>query len=155
MPSKTVTGARAKVYIADPNTGKSTLVGAFSQISWGLTFDAQPVHILGRFGPTEIVYTAQEPVSVQATGFKVIGAGVHKLMGMPNTRDLLTHEYLEMVIVDRQTGREMTKIHSLRPISYQTQLNARNLEEISVNYMGLLVDDEDTQLSEAPDATSL
>jgi hypothetical protein len=150
-----MTGARGKVYIADPNTGKPELVGVFHTISWGLTFDVQPAFILGRFSPDELVYTAQEPIGVQCAGFKVVGAGVHKLMKMANTRDLLTHEYLSLVIVDRQTGRDIAKIHSVRPVSYNTTLNARQMEEISVNYMGLLVDDEDTQNSERADAATM
>ena len=155
MASKTMHGARGKVYIADPNTGKQELIGIFNTISWGLTFDVQPVFLLGRYSPDELVYTAMEPVSVQCSGFKVVGAGPHKLAKMPNVRDLLTHEYIQLVINDRQTGRDIAKIHSVRPVSYSTTLNARNLEEISITYVGMLVDDEDTQLVERADSTTL
>lgn len=153
--SKTMHGARAKVYIADPNTGKPELIGIFNTVTWGLTFDVQPVFLLGRHSPDETVYTAQEAVTVSASGFRVVGAGAHRLAKMPNLKDLLTHEYLEMVINDRQTGRDVAKIHSVRPTSYSTTLSARQLEEVSVSYMGLLVDDEDTTNSERTDATTL
>lgn len=148
-------GARGKVYIANPNTGKTVLVGVFANCAWGLTYDVQPVNILGRFGPAELVYTAQEPVGLTCSGFRVVGAGVHLLAGMPNVKDLLTHEYLSIVINDRQTGRDIAKFHSVRPVSYQTTLSARNLEDITISYMGLLVDDEDTQLAERADSTDL
>lgn len=148
-------GARGKVFIADPNTGKPELIGIFNSITWGLTYDVQPVFLLGRSGPDELVYTAQEPITVSCGGFRVVGAGVHKLAKMPNVKDLLTHEYLQLVINDRQTGRDIAKIHSVRPVSYGTTLTARNLEEINITYMGLLVDDEDTQLAERPDAATL
>ena len=154
MPAKTMTGARGKVYLADLN-GKPQLVGIFSSVSWGLTFDVQPVFILGRHGPDELVYTAQEPVAVNCSGFRVIGAGAHRIAKVPNTRDLLTHDYINIVVEDRQTGRKIAEIHSCRPTGYSTTLNARNLEEISVSYIGLLVDDEDTLLSERADATTL
>lgn len=155
MPAKTMHGARGKVYIADPNTGKPELIGIFSTISWGLQYDVQPVFLLGRHGADELVYTAQEPVTVNCSGFRVVGAGAHRLAKVPNTKDLLTHEYIQLVIADRQTGRDIARIHSVRPTSYSTTLNARNLEEISISYMGLLVDDEDTQLAERADATTL
>jgi len=151
-----MTGARAKVYIADPNNGGSpVLVGIFNSVAWGLNFEVRPVEILGRFSPDELVYTAQDAISIQCSGFRVVGNGPHAMARMPNTRDLLTHEYLQMVILDRQTGQEIAKFHSVRPVSYQTTLNARNLEEVSVSYMGLLVDDESTQLTERSDASSL
>jgi hypothetical protein len=153
--SKVMHGARAKVFIADPNTGIPQLIGIFSQISWGLSYDVQPVFILGRMGPDETVYTAQEPVSISCSGFRVVGAGAHRLAKMPNVRDLLTHEYLTISVSDRQSNREIAKFHSVRPVSYSTSLNARNIEEISVNYIGLLVDDEDTVLAERADAAKL
>jgi hypothetical protein len=153
--SKTMHGGRAKVYIADPNTGKPELIGIFNTITWGLTYDVQPVFLLGRMSPDETVFTAQEAVSISASGFRVVGAGAHKLAKMPNLKDLLTHEYLEMVITDRQTGKDVAKIHSVRPTSYSTTLSARQLEEVSVTYMGLLVDDEDTTNVERADAVRL
>jgi hypothetical protein len=155
MASKVMSGARAKVFIADPNSGKPELVGSFHTVTVGLTFDVQPVNILGRFSPDELVYTAQEAVTVQCSGFRVIGAGVHRMMKVPNTRDLLTHEYLQLVITDRQTGRDIHKVHSVRPVSYSTTLNARALEDVSVTYLGLLIDDEDTELSESVGAATL
>lgn len=152
--SKVMHGARAKVSIQEP--GKpSLLVGIFNTISWGQTYDVQPVYILGRLSPDETVYTAQEAVSISCSGFRVIGAGAHVLGKMPNLRDLLTHEYLEMIVTDRQTGRIMAKFHSVRPTSYSTTISARNLEEISVTYTGLLVDDEDTTNVERTDAATL
>ena len=150
--SKVMTGARGKVFLTNPNNHTSSLVGSFHTVTWGLNFDVQPINILGRFSPAELLYTAQEAVNVSCVGFKVVGHGAHRMMGMPNTRDLLTHEYLSMVIVDRQTGEDIARIHSLRPVSYSTTLNARNVQDISVNYLGLLVDapDEGVQLSESP-----
>lgn len=155
MASKTMTGARGKVYISDPVTGTTSLIGIFSNISWGLTYDAQPVFLLGRHGPDEIVYTAQEPVSVQCSGFRVVGNGAHKLAKLPNLKDLLSSEYLEILVVDRQTGRDIAKIHGVRPVSFSTTLSARNLEEISVSYIGLVADDEDTTNRERSDASTL
>lgn len=149
-------GARAKVFIADPNSGKPQLVGIFNNVSWGLTYDVQPVNILGRFSPDELVYTAQEPVTVTASGFRVVGAGPHTIAKVPNLIDLLTHEYIELSISDRlNPNLDIARIHSVRPTGYSTTLSARALEEVTITFMGLLVDDEDTTNTERPDAASL
>jgi hypothetical protein len=145
---KTMHGARAKVYIADPGSSP-VLVGIFNQIAWGYTYDVQPVHLLGRFGPAELVYTAQEPVSVSCQGFRVVGQGAHVQGRMPNKKDLLQHQYIQIVIEDRQTGKTIATVRNCRPVSYSTTLNARNLEEISINYMGLVADDESSDNSDA------
>jgi len=156
MPARTMHGARAKVFIADPNSGKPQLVGIFNNVSWGLTYDVQPVNILGRFSPDELVYTAQEPVTVTASGFRVVNSGPHVIAKVPNLVDLLTHEYIELSISDRlNPGLDIARIHHVRPTGYSTTLSARALEEVTVTFMGLLVDDESTTNTEAPDAATL
>lgn len=152
--AKTMHGARAQLMIADPG-GTAKVVGIFNNVSVGLTYDVQPVFLLGRSSPDELVYTAQEPVSITASGFRVVGAGPHQTGRVPNLRDLLTHEYIELAILDRQTGKQIHKIHSVRPTGYQTTLSARSLEEITVTFTGLLLDDEDTTNTERPDASTL
>jgi hypothetical protein len=152
MPASTFHGARGRVFIVDPQ-GNSQLIGIFNTISWGLTYDVQPVSILGKYGPAELVYTAMEPVNVSCSGFRVVGHGPHKEGHVPNLADLLTHEGLTIKISDRLTGVDIATIHDCRPTSYATSLNARNLEEISINYVGLLADTEDQQLTDRADAT--
>jgi len=154
-PTTPVTGARAKVYIADPNTGKAELIGIFNSVSLGLTYDVQPVYILGRFGPAASVYTGQEPVSVQCGGFRVVGAGVHLMARMPNVKDLLTHEYIQIVVHDRQSGKKLHVVNECRPVSYSTTISARDIEQINITYIGLRVDDESTALAESADASTL
>jgi hypothetical protein len=45
---KVMSGARAKFGIVDPATGKARYLGIFNNVSYGLTYDAQPAYILGR-----------------------------------------------------------------------------------------------------------
>lgn len=156
---KTMTGARGVVSIVNPNSpdAKPKVVGIFSSVSWGLTYDVQPVFTLGHMGPQELVYTAQEPVSVQCSGFRAIGFGAHAGAAMPNVSELLTHEYIQITVTDRQNvdanaQPKMATLKNLRPVSYNTTLSARNLEEISITYIGLKVDDESTTLVERADA---
>lgn len=147
MAPKVMSGARAKLQIYDPVKGAVTL-GIFANVSYALAYDAQPAYILGRYSAAEIDYTAQEPVQVTASGFRVVNEGAHKHASVPDLKSLLTHEYITLQIVDRQTGQVVARISNVRPTGYSTSISARQLEEISVNFIGILVDDEDTQNAE-------
>lgn len=153
MAPKVMSGARAKLQIFDPNTNSAQTLGIFANVSYALAYDAQPAYILGRYSAAEIDYTAQEPVQITASGFRVVGQGAHKHASVPKLQDLLTHEYISLQIVDRQTGQAIAKITNVRPTGYSTSISARQLEEITVNFIGILVDDEDTQNEEHPTAT--
>ncbi len=155
MPAKVMTGARAQLMIVDPNTQEGRVVGIFNNVSYGLTYGAEPIFLLGRYSPDEIVYTSQEAVAVTASGWRVIDSGPHALVKVPKLADLLNHEYLELAIFDRQTNKRIAKIHSVRPTSYNTTLANRQPEEISVTFMGLLLDDESTENAELPGASTL
>lgn len=155
MPAKTMTGARAQLMIVDPNTGEGRVAGIFNNVSYGLTYGAEAIHILGRYSPDEIVYTSQEAVSINASGWRVIDHGPHATGKVPKLADLLDHDYIELAIFDRQTNKRIAKIHSVRPTSYNTTLANRQPEEVSITFMGLLVDDESTDNTELPGASTL
>lgn len=150
MAPKVMSGARAKLQIIDPNTGAATTLGIFANVSYALAYDAQPAYILGRYSAAEIDYTSQEPVQVSASGFRVVGQGAHTHASVPDLKSLLTHEYITLQIVDRQSGQAIAKISNVRPTGYSTSISARQLEEITVNFIGILVDDEDTENAEHP-----
>jgi hypothetical protein len=155
-----MSGARARVGIYDPGTGKTPVIGLFSNVSYGLTYETQPAYILGRYSPAEIDYTAQNEVSIQCSGYRVIDHGPHREGGVPKLQDLLTHEYIELTVMDRQRelqgldGR-IAKFRQVRPTGYNTSISARNLEELSVSFVGILVDDENTTNTEAAGSTNL
>jgi hypothetical protein len=150
---KVLSGARAKLGIMSGD--KVDFVGIFNNVSYGMTLDAQPAYILGRYGPAEIDYTAMEPVRISCTGWRVVHHGAHVDAKIPNLKDLLTHEYLTLVIVDRQTNAAIATFRQVRPVSYDTTINARNLNEITCTFMGILVDDEDTENAETANAADL
>jgi len=158
---KTMSGARAKLAVVDPNTGQARVVGIFNNVSYGLTYDVQPVYILGRFSPAELDYTGQEPVSITCSGWRVIGHGPHVSASVPKLQDLLTADYLELTVIDRQSeindpgNAQVAKFHSCRATGYSTSITARQLEEVTVNFVGLLVDDESTVNAEHSSAASL
>lgn len=155
MPARTMTGARAQLIVADATTEDGKVVGIFNNISWGLAYDAQPIYVLGRYSPAETVYTAQEAVNVSATGFRAVDAGPHVSAKVPNLADLMNHEYMELAVFDRQSNQQICKIHSVRPTGYSTSLAARGVQEVTINFIGLLVDDESTENAELPGASDL
>jgi hypothetical protein len=153
---KVMSGARAKFGILDPATGQAKYLGIFNNVSYGLTYDAQPAYILGRYSPAEIDYTAQEPVQITASGWRVIDHGPHADGKVPNLKDLLKHEYLTLTIVDRQNpSKNIAVFRDVRPTGYSTTISARNLEEITVTFVGIFVDDESTANAEDPSALDL
>lgn len=150
MAPKVMSGARAKLQIYDPVKGTITL-GIFANVSYAMSYDAQPVYILGRFSAASIDYTAQEVVQVTASGFRVYNEGAHKHASVPELGKLLESEYITLQIVDRvNPAKPIAVIRNVRPTGYSTSISARQLEEITVNFVGILVDDEDTVNEEAP-----
>ena len=95
-PPKTLHGARATLSI----DGK--IVGLYSQVSYGVQYDVQPAYILGRHSPGELVYTAQEPVQISCTGFRVFNNGPHGDAKVPKLQDLLNHSDISISVFDRQ-----------------------------------------------------
>ncbi len=160
-PPKVVHGARAIVQLVDPNTGVGSNVGIFDNCSYSLTYDVQPAFILGRFSAAELGYTAQEPVPITCSGWRVISAGPHQLPGngmmggVPHLQDLLMNDYISLQVVDRQSGKPIATFSSVRATGYSTTIQARQLETVTVNFTGLLVDDESGDNTESPPAADL
>lgn len=155
-PPKVMNGARAKVGFIDPKTNQTKYVGIFNNVSYGLTFDAQPAYILGRYSPAEIDYTAQEPVNITCSGWRVFEHGAHVEGQVPNLKDLLNHEYITITILDRQNPtKNLATFRNVRPTGYSTTISARNLEEVTVTFVGIFVDDESTANAEDPSSLDL
>lgn len=146
--------------IFDPATGKTRFIGIFQSVSWGVTYTTEPVYILGRFSAAEIDYTSQDVVSITASGWRVIDHGAHAEIGLPKLQDLLTSEYIELAISDRSleaVGKDgrIAKFRQVRPVGFSQSISARQLVEITVNFVAILVDDESTTNSEHPSAMNL
>jgi hypothetical protein len=144
--ASTMTGARAKVVIANPNPGgHSGVVGIFSDVSVSFAYDLQPIYILGNAAPVESVYTSQEPIRVTCNGFRSVDNGPFVQPGMPPLNQLLTHEYLQIELYDRQTGKSIGIIKQCRPQGFDSGISARQIQSMSLSYMGLLFSDETTE----------
>jgi hypothetical protein len=157
---KVMSGARAKMGVYNPNTQSTEIIGIFSNISYGVTYDVQPAFILGRYSAAEIDYTAADVVQITASGWRVLGHGWHKGGRLPSLQELLLHEYIELVVIDRQSealGLEprVATIRNVRPTSGSGGFAARQLSESTHTFVGLLVDDESTTNSESVGAADL
>jgi hypothetical protein len=153
--AKVVTGARCSVAIFDPATNTSTIVGIFNNVSYGLTYTADPIYVLGSTGPVETVYTSQDAVHVSASGWRVVGAGAHISAKLPKLQELLTSDYISLTIYDRLSDatKPIAKISQVRALSYNTTLSNRSASEISVNFIGIHVSDESVDNAEGADSS--
>jgi len=142
--AKVFTGARAKVYVDD------ILVGIFDSCTYAVNVGAEPIHILGRYSPSEITQTSYEAVTVNCSGFRIIGNGGHVLPKMPKLQDLLNLETITLAMVDRQKedNTPIMVVQNCIPINYSTGANAKASSRIQVTYMGTHVFDESGEQDE-------
>ena len=151
---KAMSGARAKVGFID-SAGQPRYVGIYNNFSYGVVYDVQATFILGRYSAGSLDYTAMEPVNASGNAYRVIRNGPHTTGMVPRLKDLLTHPGVTIAVFDRLTKLRMAQINDVRPLGYNTALSARQLEEMALPYMGLLVDDEDGVNAEAADSLEL
>lgn len=156
MAQKVMHGARAEIGIVDSKTGKARIVGIFNNFSYQVTFDVQAAFILGRFSAAELVTTGVEPVAITAQGFRVIDHGFFREGAITNVKDLLTQEYVTLAVFDRQNAKaKPAVIRGCLPTGHSATVSAKQLMEGTNTYLGLLMDEDDTQNVEAPDAADL
>jgi hypothetical protein len=153
-------GARAKVGVHDPSTGDTKIIGSFSSVSYGVTYETQPAWILGRYTAAAIDYTSVDIVQITCSGWRVVGHGWHVDAKLPRVQDLLTADYIELVVIDRQAevlGGEprIARITQVRPTSGSGGFEARQLSGTTHTYVGLLVSDESVTNAEHPSAADL
>jgi hypothetical protein len=136
MPSKVMTGARAKVYV------DNQLVGIFESCTWNSNVGVEPIHLLGRYGPDEITPTSYEAITINCSGFRVVGAGVHTLPKFPKVQDLLQLEAVTIAVVDRQSGQGILTAIGCVGTTNSGGYNARAASRVQINYTGLRISDE-------------
>jgi hypothetical protein len=152
---KILSGARAKLGLVDTSTGVTRFVGTFESISYGFQYDIASAYILGRWTCASLDYTSVEPVQISTSGWRVVDHGPHQDGFVPKVQDLLTSEYLTMVVQDRQTLKAVATIEGVRPGGYSTSIAARQLTQISQSWTGIIVNDELTSNAEPSSSTFL
>lgn len=155
MAAKVMSGARAKVAIYDPVSGQAKVVGIWNSFSYSVSIDVSPCFVLGRYSAAELSTTAVEPVNITASGWRVVGHGPFAEGRIIPLDQMLTQEYLVLTVVDRQTGLTIATINGCLPTGFSSTLSARQLQDSSNTYQGLLMDDESTINAEATSATNL
>lgn len=143
MATKVLTGGRARVYV------DNQLVGIYDSCSYGVNIGTEAIHILGRYSPTEITQTSYEAVTIDCTGFRVVGSGPHALPKVPRLQDLLGLEAVTIAVEDRQTGEIIMTAVGCVPVRYNTGVNARAISKVNVSYQGLRLSDEEGDQDEA------
>ncbi len=121
-------------------------VGVFNNVSYQLNYDTSPVFILGRFNPVEIVITGQEPVSVTASGWRVVGYGPFVAGAMPHLGDLLNNQGpITLAIYDRQAAADASPILEVVGCvahGFSSSSAAKSIQEMTVNFTGIALRDE-------------
>ena len=136
MASKVMTGSRAKIYI------DNQLIGIFDSCQYNSNIGVEPIHILGRYSPDEITPTSYEAVTLNCSGFRVIGAGIHTLPKFPKVQDILGLEGVTITVVDRQTSKAILTAIGCIGTTSSGGYNARATSKIQINYTGLRIADE-------------
>lgn len=147
--SQTLTGHRVVVSI----DGKE--VGIFNSCSHSHSNEAEPLYILGRSGPADIVYKGITPVEGSLSGWRIVGQGAYVQAKFVRPQDLLTAPPATLTLYDRQTTQVVSTITGVRFTGLSTGFQSRGVIETSVSFIGMMVSDESGKNSEGAGATQL
>jgi hypothetical protein len=144
---KVVSGARCKIgFIPGGNqqNAQPTWVGIYNNVNYGVRYDAVPAYILGRYSAASIDYVAAELVNVTCSGYRVVDHGPYKAGRLPKLQDLISQDFIVIAIMDRVTGKEIARFTNVLAIGFDTTIAAKQLEEMTLTYVGIYHDDEET-----------
>jgi len=145
--ASTLTGNRAKVYV------NGNLVGIFDSCTYSTGLTTEDIYILGASAAQEIAITAQETVTLNCSGFRVVGEGVHVLPAMPKLADLINFQAVTIAVVDRKTGAQVLTAIGCVPNTEGGNFNAKTSSKIQISYKGIRYYDESGDSSEGDAAT--
>lgn len=134
--NKIVHGARVLISVG------GRLIGIIYNCSWQMAYDTADAYIVGRLSVAEIAYTAQEPISGSLAIWKIVDAGAHAALGLPQLQDLLTADYTTITLQDRMTGKDIGRIIGVRLLGVSGGIAARQMSEGSVPFKAMLLKDE-------------
>ena len=141
--SYTVTGGRAELYL--PNSvGTLVLAGIFDTVSRAKGLGTEAIHTLGQYSAREIAITSYNEVTVNCSGFRVVGAGTTVLGHFPTLAQLLNYQSVTIKVVDRQTGDTLLVVSGCTPTSDNENYSARATTKTSLSYTGIAAYDEST-----------
>lgn len=139
----TVTGGRAQLYV--PNqSGTLVLAGVFDTVSRAKGLGTEAIHTLGQYSAREIAITSYNEVTVNCSGFRVVGAGTTVLGNFPTLAEILNYQSVTIKMVDRQTGDTLLVVTGAVPTSDNENYSARATTKTSISYTGIAAFDEST-----------
>jgi hypothetical protein len=144
-----ITGARCQLII------NGVLQGLFTSVSWSHDYTAEDAYVLGRFSAAEIAYTAQNTITINATGYRVLDKGAFAQAQLPKLQDLLSAQDLTIAIYDRKSDKEILHVDNVRPLGYSSSVNARGVVEMGIVFRGITASDESNQQNESSGASEL
>jgi len=145
----TISGPRVQVWM------DGELQGTSNAVSWGWNYDIRNIDLLGRFSTAETVLTGAEPVELTLGGYRVFNAGPHVTCKVPRLQDLMTSDYFELILLDRQTNQPIGKVHQCRAYGYAESADAKSIMTMTIHVRGLLLGDESGENVESSGATVL
>lgn len=146
---KTLNGAMAVVYV------DSKICGIYDSCNYSVSHGTEAVHILGRFSPVEIAITSQEAVSVNCSGFRLVGNGVHVLPKAPKLEQLIALENITISIKDRVSLQNIMIVTGCKVTGHSGGVSSKAISRCSVNYLGTVYSDEEGAQQESAGATDL
>lgn len=132
-------GARAKVYV------DNVLVGLFDSVDYSITIGTEAIHLLGRYSAAEITPTSYEVVTLNCSGFRLIGNGGHLLPKVPKLQDLLNLETVTVAVTDRQSAANAAPILVVQncvPVNLGSGYAAKSTSRLRITYQGTVAYDE-------------
>lgn len=156
MPATSVmSGARARC--AFVNGSQLNFIGIYSDCSYGVSYDVEPVYILGRYSAAASEYTSASIIQLSCSGWRAINSGFYSATGgnMPKLQELISAGYMTFVIHDRQTDKEIARIEKVRPASGSVGFSMRQLSSGTYTYVGIMASDESGPVGESPNAMDL
>jgi hypothetical protein len=142
-------GAKAKLFI------DNKLVGVFTSCTYSVSYDLAPAYILGRHGVAEFTYTGMAPVSLNLTGYRVIGSGPYAINVAPELKELISHSGVLIKVVDRETDKDILSVLDCFCSGYSTGFNSRSVSDVSFTLLGRSLSDETTDGSEPSNDTKI
>ena len=140
--SKVLTGSRCVLRFTDVTTGQSNVVGIFESVTWSYNQEVDNPYILGSEVPQETTPLSFSPVSLNMSGFRLIGEGPYVAARFPKLQDFLTQTPFDVECYDRATGSLVLKVKSCTSTSYSGGFNSRATSKISMTMVGLSTNDE-------------
>lgn len=139
----TMTGGRALLYLPD-QSGKLVLAGTFDTVSRTRGLGTEAIHTLGQYSAREITVTSYNEVTVNCSGFRVVGAGTTVLGNFPTLAELISYSGVTIKVQDRQTGITLMVVTGAVPTTDSDSYSAKATTKTSISYTGIAAYDEAT-----------